>query len=309
MATFVEHLQAQGLSRATTRLYQRHLVEFLAFLDKDGTDPDQATGKEVAAHLGRLQQRGLAAITRAIHLNVLRRFFAWRVGLGAREDNPAEHLRMRGAQRHRLHTVLSVQELDALHASYPTGVQRERANWLERTVLSRQRNKAILGLLVHQGLTTTEVAALQLTHLRLREALIEVPAGTHGQARTLDLKAAQIIELMEYVHQVRGALLQFHREGEQALFLSVPSAGRTLAQGGSLQVWKGLSKELAERHPRFVNLAQVRASVITHWLGAYHLRRVQYMAGHRFISSTERYLQGRIADLQADIDRFHPSEH
>ena len=40
-----------------------------------------------------------------------------------------------------------------------------------------------------------------------------------------------------------------------------------------------------------VNAKQLRASVIVKWLKMYNLRKVQYLAGHRYISSTELYQQ------------------
>ena len=57
---------------------------------------------------------------------------------------------------------------------------------------------------------------------------------------------------------------------------------------------------------RFTNFKQVRVSVITYWLGMYNLREVQYMAGHKYVSSTESYVVNRLEDLQSDIDKYHP---
>ena len=54
------------------------------------------------------------------------------------------------------------------------------------------------------------------------------------------------------------------------------------------------------------NLDQVRASVITHWVKAHDLRKAQYMAGHRYVSSTEAYKQQLLDELQADVKKFHP---
>ncbi|HAV54320.1 MAG TPA: integrase [Aequorivita sp.] len=51
---------------------------------------------------------------------------------------------------------------------------------------------------------------------------------------------------------------------------------------------------------------QIRASVITHWLKHYNIRKVQYMAGHRYISSTERYVQDNLEDLHEMIENLHP---
>lgn len=316
MGTFADHLESEGLSRASINLYGRYLSEFMVFMDQDGTDVDEATGATVAAYLQRLQRRELTNATRRIHLLVLRKFFAWRVSVGARTDNPAEHLKMRGVQRNKVHTILSMQELEALHAGYAIEVKHEAADgkgmhmrekMASTSKLLRERNRVMIGLLVYQGMTTSEIAALTVTDLRLKEGLLDVPAMKSSKARTLELKAPQIVELMEYVMRVRAELMKFHRAGEQALFLNAPSAGKHEAKGDSLQVWKRLSEELRKQNPRFENVHQVRASVITHWLGKHGLRQVQYMAGHRFISSTERYQVGQIADLQSDIDRFHPA--
>jgi site-specific recombinase XerD len=310
MGTFVDHLESQELSRASIGLYNRYLLEFMVFMDQDGTDVDEATGATVAAYLQRLQRRELTNATRRIHLLVLRKFFAWRVSVGAREGNPAEHLKMRGVERNKVHTILSIQELEALHAGYAIEVAgseeastgkgcRTKASWASTSKVLRERNRVMIGLLVHQGMTTTEIAALNVQDLRLKEGLLDVQAMKFSKARTLELKA--------YVMRVRAELMKFHRAGEQALFLNAPRAGKHEAKGDSLQVWKRLSEELRKQNPRFQDVNQVRASVITHWLGKHGLRQVQYMAGHRFISSTERYQVGQIADLQSDIDRFHPA--
>jgi len=46
--------------------------------------------------------------------------------------------------------------------------------------------------------------------------------------------------------------------------------------------------------------------VITHWLKLHNLRKVQYMAGHRYISSTESYKANNLDGLKEDIAKFHP---
>jgi len=51
---------------------------------------------------------------------------------------------------------------------------------------------------------------------------------------------------------------------------------------------------------------QIRAPVITNWLKQYNLRKVQVLAGHRFISSIERYVEDDLENLQEVINNFHP---
>lgn len=54
------------------------------------------------------------------------------------------------------------------------------------------------------------------------------------------------------------------------------------------------------------NFDQIRASVITHWVKIYNLRKAQHMAGHRYVSSTEDYKQQVLDELQSDVKKFHP---
>ena len=123
---------------------------------------------------------------------------------------------------------------------------------------------------------------------------------------------------MEYSMKLRPQLLACQaNEMTDYLFLAVPMIGKAKAvekQGRErLQIWKQLTQEIKAQQNKspvggthFINFKQVRTSVITHWLKQYNLREVQYMAGHRYVSSTEAYLVNQIDDLQADIDKFHP---
>jgi len=52
------------------------------------------------------------------------------------------------------------------------------------------------------------------------------------------------------------------------------------------------------------SIDQIRASVIVHWLKLYNLRKVQVMAGHRYISSTENYKANNLDDLKEDINNY-----
>jgi hypothetical protein len=42
------------------------------------------------------------------------------------------------------------------------------------------------------------------------------------------------------------------------------------------------------------------------WLKTYNLRQVQYIAGHKYVSSTERYQANNLENLQNKLEKFHP---
>lgn len=120
------------------------------------------------------------------------------------------------------------------------------------------------------------------------------------------------MELMEYQLTVRNELqklLPITIGANQTVryFLPTPAAGKkAITDNDGTNIWKRLSGEIRNTKKKFINFRQVRTSVITHWLKQNNLRQVQYMAGHRYISSTESYLVNQMEDLQADIETFHP---
>ena len=73
-----------------------------------------------------------------------------------------------------------------------------------------------------------------------------------------------------------------------------------------MHIFKSFTKQVKALDANFLNFKQVRASVITTWLKTQGLRKAQYMAGHRYISTTERYLPNEIAGLIDDISKFNP---
>ena len=114
---------------------------------------------------------------------------------------------------------------------------------------------------------------------------------------------------MEYQLTTRKELLN-NQTNEQYFIPSLPVGKKSVDCGqkavDTTNIWKALSKEIKTQNKKFINFQQIRTSIITHWLKQYNLRQVQYMAGHRFISSTERYLANQVEELQLDIDTFHP---
>ncbi|WP_222943951.1 hypothetical protein [Pedobacter sp. N36a] len=55
-----------------------------------------------------------------------------------------------------------------------------------------------------------------------------------------------------------------------------------------------------------LHFCQIFYSVITEWLKEKDLRTVQYMAGHKYVSSTERYQTTTLEDLKEALNKHHP---
>ena len=216
--------------------------------------------------------------------------------------NPAAGLVLKGAVRTIPHDLLSKEEMETLYNQYQVIDERS------------QRNKTILGLLIYQALTTEELHKLEAHHIKLKEGKIIVPGGRHSNGRTLKLEATQILELHEYISMTRPKILkalnagtpgrkpdQVKEESElHQLFISMN--GSEDMKVSLLNLMKALRKI----HVKVRNAKQFRQSMITEWLKEKDLRTVQYMAGHRYVSSTERYRSYNLQDLEEALIQHHP---
>jgi site-specific recombinase XerD len=214
--------------------------------------------------------------------------------------NPVAHIKVQGIKRKIYYDILSVEELHTLYQQYPTTIE---VNKLmppqEKNILSRKRNKVILSLFIYQGLRVEEMAAIEVQDLQLREGKITIHARRRTAARTMKLESHQVYELMDYLHEVRKLFLEATGTTSQ-LFLQWKT------KDNFHNITQGMLRHLRVINSRVKNFDQIRASVITAWLKQYDLRKVQYLAGHKYVSSTEVYKENLIDELQDDVTKYHP---
>lgn len=136
--------------------------------------------------------------------------------------------------------------------------------------------------------------------------------GSNG--RTLKLEAFQIIELHEYMTVTRVNILAGRTEERPG---RKPKETKTTEQISQLFISMNGSENLKNSllhfnyalrklNPNYKNAVQIRQSVITQWLKEKDLRTVQYMAGHKYVGSTERYQTSNLEDLKDALNKHHP---
>lgn len=276
MKQFKEYLQAEkGLSPATTATYAFALEKLHTWMKREGLTAEILTYRHMLGYVKQRLLRGDSKRDVNQGLTAARHYFEYLIHTGLTDYNPATNLYVRGGVRRLPHGLLERRELDMLyHAT--GGLQR----------------KVLVGLLVFQGLSVGELQSLEPGHVDLEQGLLHVPATRKSNGRVLRLEEPQLGPLREYLDGC-----------DQGALLTAPEGGRDLTN-----VLMLLMEKLRRTNPAVRNATQLRMSVISHWLKNRDVRVVQHMAGHRHVSSTERYRQDRLQSLQRDVESFHPLE-
>jgi len=136
----------------------------------------------------------------------------------------------------------------------------------------------------------------------------------HSNGRVLPLYEDQVKELEKYLTRTRLKILREVGKSRPARKPDKINQKRIHEQlvisiNGSEHNKNSLHflfKQVRERQPELLHPKQIRTSVITHWLKEHNLRQVQYMAGHKHVSSMERCQMGNLAGLQSKLEKFHP---
>jgi integrase/recombinase XerD len=284
MTTFNEYLTSKKLSANTVHTYSKAIEKFTSWCEADGTDPEGFGYNDVLAFIQAMRDHG--STVKAVHgvLNVLRHYGRFLVADSKRTDNPAEGIFMQGVARKLPANLLDSEAMEALYKNYALQLHVDAGK------------KMMLGLLVFQGLRTEEIKRVQRKDLQLGEGKIFIRGTKRTNERWLSLQAVQIPVIQSHLQTIKakaGPILQQENNGQK----SEQNVVNQIA-------W--IFKQLKQLNPSVTNAKQIRGSVITEWLRKYPLREVQYMAGHKYVSSTERYQVSGLEDLQQAINEHHP---
>jgi integrase/recombinase XerD len=285
---FTGYLQSKNLIPKSIDRYTQQTERYKRWLlEHRNITPENAEKKELLDYLLYLHEKcNLSGQTRQVILGILRHYYSFLQQTGAVEFNPANRINLRGTKKKVLPKLLTMEEMNEL-LDYYWLLKVKTASDVRRHI--HLRNYIFLSFSVYQGLTRTQIENLTLDDLDLHRATLTIQAGHKSNAKTLSLQASQMGILYDYLENVRP---KFGREN-----------GRLINMMPELQK---LIITIKKIYPKFTAFKQLRASIITHWIQTEGLRKAQYKAGHRYISSTEEYIANDLESLKDDINRFHP---
>ncbi|MBS9463280.1 tyrosine-type recombinase/integrase [Flagellimonas sp. 389] len=266
-----------------------HVNTYAEWLKHRGLDIQTATYKDLMDHVGYLQKqgKGIHRVNHALRsISHHYEFKGW--------ENIAQTTRMRGVPRTQPQGLLSEEDLQELYESYFPEPHKNNYHYTD---------KLILGLLIYQALDMSEFMKIELQDVQLEKGTIYIRSGRQKKERYIPLKANQVLSLDRYIREA-----------------SPKSADRTSdrlfspqADNYNLLHWqfKQLSKKVKahgkeEMDIHIHKLGQLRQSRIAIWVREEGLRKAQYLAGFRNVSSAERYQRADLSDLKKQVDRYHP---
>jgi site-specific recombinase XerD len=252
-------------------------------------DIEQLNYTELLNYVHYEKEKGLKVQTIKLRLNSIKKYYEYLKHIGLLDKNPIKKIKLKGELKTITQNVLSYTELEQLYNDYLAIKPEVKHNLL--TPYSNQRYKVILGLLIWQGAISGEIDKMTLEHINLEQGTVYIPKSKRGAGRELKLFNNQILQLYKYIQEARPKLSPKAEE---------------LSPGSSRDIVRRLLEQLKGINQKVHNLSQIRASIIIHWIKVYGKRQAQYMAGHKYISSTERFELQEMDSLTDTLLKHHP---
>jgi site-specific recombinase XerD len=288
-------------SMETAKMYERDIQHFLSQMPNAKT----ALYADVMQYVEGLRKTYPNPRTINRMLYGVKAYYNYLNETDQRETHPCKSLKLRDAKTKQvqLQDMFTESELESL-------LDRK-----ERYEALRTRNQVIISLLIYQALKTGEIINLKTSDVDLEKGTIYIRKSRKSNARKLELKPKQIMVFYQYLHacmpdrhKVRPELLEKNQKETSQLIINLRGQEET---GEGINY---LVETMRHKYPgRKLNVRTIRQSVIANLLKPTSaggrgkgLREVQYFAGHRKISSTERYRQTGLEELKTAIMKYHP---
>ena len=308
----------RGASAHTLRAYSREVRGFAEFLTEtlgEGVGMARVEHTHIRAYMGALLDKGLTKASVARALAAIRSWFKWAAKAGLVESNPALLVSTPKLPKH-LPRVPSMEEvnrvLDSLEQVSESAGQRVSGDGDEGDAAAwPERERVIFELLYGCGIRNSELVGLDVDAIHWRDDAIRV-FGKGKKERLVPLGDAAAEAVRAYLPQRQarleaaglGKLVQVGPllirlrvgVGAKGARLTTRSVGRIVK---SIALSRGLA---ADVHPH-----TLRHAFGTHMLeeGA-DLRAIQEMLGHERLSTTQRYTQLTVGQVQKVYDDTHP---
>lgn len=281
---FVFSLKQKQVSLYTIRNYTHYLDKAVHYFAPLTQDWSTLNHHDIRLFIQEAHRAGLSGRTLQLVLSAFRSFYRFLGKQGQTNHNPVTGIRApKGAKN--LPKILDIESVTRLLEIKPT-------NWL------LIRDSAMMELFYSSGLRLSELAALNVDALDLKDGLVRI-FGKGNKVRVVPIGRYAKNALSVWLKE--RTLLQ--RAGETALFLN--QQGERLSRRSiqaRLKYWSIRQGLQTPVHPHML-----RHSFATHLLeSSGDLRAVQELLGHAHLATTQIYTHLNFQYLAEVYDKAHP---
>lgn len=221
-------------------------------------------------------------------LSAIKKYFDYLVETEQRADHPCKHLTIkRKTIPIQFQNLFTTEELEQL-------LERE-----SRYQALENRNKVIISLLIYQGLSPANIINLRLKDIDLDKGIIYIQATPKLTRRSLELKSKQTLLFYRYINEDRA---KFNPKTAQ---LFIGKLGTEITVDTLNRMLRPLKNYYKNRN---LNAQTIRQSVIANWINSQNIsiEDVQLLAGHKWLSTTEKYKRQDNKKSVEMINKFFP---
>lgn len=323
----------RGASEHTLRAYRRELGDFVAFLAKElgeGADIGSVGHLQIRSYLGVLYAKGLGKTSVARALAAVRSWFKWLAKEGVVGANPAKLVSTPKLPKH-LPRVPSVEEmnrvLDSLANSGRKNVGQaarlalrdagrtkgqgaigSKVRGGEGEIGWAARERVIFELLYGCGIRNGELVGLDVGSVIWGDDAIRV-FGKGKKERLVPLGDVAAEAIREYLPE---RAMRLCAAGKGALVENGPLLCNATMRGTCRLTTRSVGRIVKAIAQSRGLAADVHPHTLRHAFGTHmleegaDLRAIQEMLGHERLSTTQRYTQLTVGQVQRVYDETHP---
>src|SRR5438094_2412388 len=300
---FLQELRDKGRSETTLPRYERFLLEFLEFIERDGAQPrikdlDLRMLKAYGSHLTRRRllagrdagKRPISAASKNMHLIALRGLLKFGVLLDLPVPGPEKVELAKAPDPSPDARHLDQQKLDRLMESFDTATDQGL------------RNRALLEFLAATGCRVSELVALDRDKIELDPHAVNPKDGVRvADEVTVFGKGSRYrrVFLRMRAREWLERYLRARNDKDPALFIT-----RQQKKAGSYRMGVKMAQTIVAEAAKRAGLAEsvsphwLRHAAITAWATQMNVPAAQRLAGHRNVATTSRYLGSTDAELK-----------
>ncbi len=258
---FIEDLRAKHRSPATILAYRADLDQLALFLsEKNKALPDQIKKEDIESFRDWLLMRKYTPKSASRKLNAIKTFFRWMMAQKFIMVDPSKDV---------THPKLTI--------SNPKFLSQLEYRALRDIVRADKRIATIVELILQTGLRISEVANLKLEHVLEAELIIEAYATQ--PTRKIPLNKIAKITLVEFIKDVP----------KDSIFVFVSKNGKPLA---IRNIRASVDRYIQRAEIGKFSVNDLRTTfIIENIKRGVDLVTISQVAGHKRLSTTERYLE------------------